>query len=217
MCTITRADDPIDLVTRTSGRPIPGVEVRIVDPDDPTATPLPTGAEGEIRVRGAGVMQGYLDDPAASAAAIDGDGWLATGDIGVVDADANLAIRDRLHDMVIVGGFNVYPAEIERVLGEHPVVAQAAVVGRPDAALGEVPVAFVVARRPGVPDPDLDPDADPDAAADALIGFVRERLASYKVPREIWFVDTLPLTAVPKVDKVALAARARDLSDRRAG
>jgi len=209
VCTITRADDPLDLVTRTSGRPIPGVEVRIVDPDDPTAAPLPTGAEGEIRVRGAGVMQGYLDDRAATAQVIDAHGWLATGDVGVVDAQGNLAIRDRLKDMVIVGGFNVYPAEIERVLGEHPAVAQVAVVGIPDAALGEVPVAFVVPEAKAA-SRDLDPDADADA--DALIAFLRERLASYKVPRTVWFVDELPLTAVPKVDKVALAARARELS-----
>lgn len=201
VCTITRADDPLEVVTRTSGRPIPGVEVRIVDPHDPVATPLPTGVEGEIRVRGAGVMRGYLDDPAATATAIDPDGWLATGDVGAFDAEGNLAIRDRLKDMVIVGGFNVYPAEVERVLGDHPAVAQAAVVGVPDDALGEVPVAFVVT-------------AGADAAAEALVAFVRERLASYKVPRSIWFVDALPLTAVPKVDKVALAARARELSGR---
>ena len=204
VCTITRADDPLDLVTRTSGRPISGVEVRIVDPDDPTATPLPTGAEGEIRVRGAGVMRGYLDDPAATAEVIDTDGWLATGDVGRFDADGNLSICDRLKDMVIVSGFNVYPAEIERVLGEHPAVAQAAVVGMPDDALGEVPAAFIVR-------------SDQTADAAALTAFVRERLASYKVPHAIWFVDELPLTAVAKVDKVALGAQARELSGRRGG
>ena len=176
VCTITRADDPLDLVTRTSGRPISGVEVRIVDPDDPAAT----------------------------AEVIDADGWLATGDIGRFDADGNLAICDRLKDMVIVSGFNVYPAEIERVLGEHPAVAQAAVVGMPDDALGEVPAAFIVL-------------SDQTADADGLTAFVRERLASYKVPRSIWFVDELPLTAVAKVDKVALGAQARELSGRRGG
>ncbi len=133
VCTMTRADDPLALVTETSGRAIPGVEVRIVAPDD------------EIEVRGVGVMQGYLDDPDATAAVMRPGGWLATGDVGALDVDGNLSILDRLHDLVIVGGFNVYPAEIERVLTEHPAVAQAAVVGVPDDARGEIPVAFVIA------------------------------------------------------------------------
>ena len=196
VCTMTRADDPLALVTETSGRAIPGVEVRIVAPDD------------EIEVRGVGVMRGYLDDPDATAAVMRPGGWLATGDVGALDADGNLSILDRLHDLVIVGGFNVYPAELERVLAEHPAVAQAAVVGVPDDARGEIPVAFVIAAD----------TADPDTTdADALLGFVRERLASYKVPRHVWWVDDFPLTPVPKVDKVALAADARarlGISDR---
>lgn len=183
VCTITRADDPIDLVTRTSGRPIPGVEIRIAEPDD------------EIQVRGVGVMEGYLDDPDATAAVLRPDGWLATGDVGALDADGNLSILDRLTDLVIVGGFNVYPAEVERVLAAHPAVAEAAVVGVPDDDKGEVPVAFVVARAP------LD--------VAALLDHARARLASYKQPRHVWFVDALPLTPVPKVDKVALVAEAR--------
>ena len=196
VCTMTRADDPLALVTETSGRAIPGVEVRIVAPDD------------EIEVRGVGVMRGYLDDPDATAAVMRPGGWLATGDVGALDVDGNLSILDRLHDLVIVGGFNVYPAELERVLAEHPAVAQAAVVGVPDDARGEIPVAFVIAAD----------TADPDTTdADALLGFVRERLASYKVPRHVWWVDDFPLTPVPKVDKVALAADARarlGISDR---
>jgi acyl-CoA synthetase (AMP-forming)/AMP-acid ligase II len=217
---ITRADDPLEVVTRTSGRPIPGVEVRVVDPD---GHPLPPGNDGEIQVRGPGVMRGYLDDPRATAEVIDPQGWLATGDVGGLDADGNLAIRDRIKDMVIVGGFNAYPAEIERVLCEHPAVARAAVVGVPDDRLGEVPVAFVVPsaadRDPASTHASIAADASSLADADTLISWVRERLASYKVPRAIWFVDDLPLTAVPKVDKVALAASARDLlglSDRAA-
>jgi len=202
VCTITRADDPLELVTQTSGRAIPGVEARIADPEAAAPTPLPAGTDGEIQVRGVGVMRGYLDDPEATASVMRPDGWLATGDIGVLDADGNLAIRDRLTDMVVVGGFNVYPAELERVLGEHPAVGQAAVVGVPDADKGEVPVAFVVAAAPdgGRAEP---PDAD------ALLDHLRERLASYKQPRHLWFVDALPMTPVPKVDKVALAAEAR--------
>jgi acyl-CoA synthetase (AMP-forming)/AMP-acid ligase II len=198
VCTMTRADDPIELVTQTSGRAIPGVEVRIDSPQP--------GTEGEILVRGVGVMRGYLDDPGATAEVMRPGAWLATGDIGVLDADGNLAIHDRIKDMVIVGGFNVSPAELERVLAEHPAVAQAAVVGRPDADKGEAPVAYVVAADPGAP-----PDAD------ELLAHLRARLASYKQPRHLWFVDGLPLTPVPKVDKVALAtdARARlGLSDR---
>ncbi len=194
---MTRADDPLDLVTRTSGRAIPGVEVRIVDPDAGVPEALPPGTDGEIQVRGVGVMRGYLDDPDATAAVMRPDGWLATGDIGTLDAAGNLTIRDRITDLVIVGGFNVYPAEIERVLGEHPAVAQCAVVGVPDADKGEVPAAFVVAA---------DPHASVDAAT--LLAHLHERLASYKQPRHLWFVDALPMTPVPKVDKVALTADA---------
>ena len=137
VCTMTRADDPLELVTQTSGRAIPGVEVRI-DTDSPDG-------DGEILIRGVGVMRGYLEDPDATAEVMRPGGWLATGDVGALDVQGNLTIRDRLTDMVIVGGFNVYPAEIERVLGEHETVAQAAVVGVPDPDKGEVPVAFVVA------------------------------------------------------------------------
>src|SRR5262245_16334763 len=192
VCTITRADDGLDVVSRTSGRPIPAVEVRVRDANAP-------GDEGEILVRGPGVMLGYLDDDDATAEAVDADGWLATGDIGAFDADGNLEIRDRLKDMVIVGGFNAYPAEIERVLGQHAGVLQAAVVGVPDPRLGEVPVAFVVRAR-------NDPPTDAE-----LIGHVRERLATYKVPRAVYFLNELPMNAIPKVDKVILANVAREL------
>jgi acyl-CoA synthetase (AMP-forming)/AMP-acid ligase II len=193
VCTITRATDALDVVTRTSGRAIPGVEVRIRDAHAP-------GDEGEILVRGPGVMRGYLDDPAATAEVIDADGWLATGDVGALDPDGNLEIRDRLKDMVIVGGFNAYPAEIERVLGEHAGVLQAAVVGVPDERLGEVPVAFVVRAR-------QDPPTDAE-----LLEHVRERLATYKVPRAVYFLNELPMNAIPKVDKVTLANVARELA-----
>jgi len=195
VCTITRAGDPLDVVTRTSGRAIPGVEVRIRDA-------RAAGDEGEILVRGPGVMRGYLDDDAATAAAIDADGWLATGDVGALDPDGNLEIRDRLKDMVIVGGFNAYPAEIERILAEHDGVQQVAVVGVPDERLGEVPVAFVV-RAPNHPPTDAQ-----------LLDFTRERLATYKVPRAIFFLNELPMNAIPKVDKVVLANVARELITR---
>ena len=167
--------------------------------------PVPAGERGEILVRGPGVMRGYLDDPEATRdALVDlGDAdiehrgvWLATGDVGWVDDAGNLRIVDRLHDLLIVGGFNTSPAEIERVLGEHPAVAQVAVVGVPDDRLGEVPGAYVV----------LAPGAALDEAE--LLAWANERLANYKVPRHTWFVDALPLTAVDKVDKQALTDRA---------
>jgi acyl-CoA synthetase (AMP-forming)/AMP-acid ligase II len=112
VCTMTRPGDPVEVVAETSGRPIPGVDVRIVDA---SGAPVPAGARGEISVRGIGVMRGYLDDPAATDATVH-DGWLATGDVGFIGDDGNLRIVDRLKDMVVVGGFNVYPAEVERAL-----------------------------------------------------------------------------------------------------
>jgi HIP---CoA ligase len=203
VCTITRAGDPLDLVAESSGRAVDGVELRIAGEG---RRPVPAGERGEILVHGPGVMRGYLDDPEATRdALVDlGDAdielrgvWLATGDVGWVDDAGNLRIVDRLHDLLIVGGFNTSPAEIERVLGEHPAVAQVAVVGVPDDRLGEVPGAYVV----------LAPGAALDEAE--LLAWANERLANYKVPRHTWFVDALPLTAVDKVDKQALTDRAR--------
>ena len=140
VCTMTRPGDPIGVVAETSGRPIEGVDVQIVDE---SGVPVAVGSRGEIAVRGIGLMAGYLDDPDATAATMRGE-WLATGDVGWIGEDGNLRIVDRLKDMVVVGGFNVYPAEVERVLLEHVDVSQAAVIGLPDARMGEVPGAFVV-------------------------------------------------------------------------
>jgi acyl-CoA synthetase (AMP-forming)/AMP-acid ligase II len=192
VCTITRPGDPIDVVAETSGRPIEGVDVRIVDG---SGAPLPPGSRGEIAVRGIGIMHGYLDDPEATRAVMHGE-WLATGDVGWIGEDGNLRIVDRLKDMVVVGGFNVYPAEVERVLLEHAAVAQAAVIGLPDARMGEVPGAFVVPV--------------PGAAIDVedLVGFMGERLAKFKVPRTVWVVDRLPLNAAGKVAKAELRSDA---------
>ena len=192
VCTITRAGDPVEIVAETSGRPIPGVEVRTVAAD---GSPSPSGDRGEIVVRGLNVMAGYLDDPAATALAVR-DGWLYTGDIGWIGEDGCLRIVDRLKDMVIVGGFNVYPAEIERVLLEHPDVEQAAVVGVADRRLGEVTVAFVVAAQGHQP------------STDDLVNFCRGRLANFKVPRQVWFVERLPVNAAGKVHKPDLRASA---------
>ncbi|MGW9497131.1 FadD3 family acyl-CoA ligase [Streptomyces prasinus] len=187
--TACSADDDAETVALTAGRPIDGVEVRITDGD---LRPLPAGRDGEIMVRGHNVMLGYLDDPAASAAAVDADGWLTTGDVGHLDERGNLVVTGRSKDMFVVGGFNVYPAEVEQVLAGHDTVAEAAVVGVPDARLGEVGRAYVTAR-PGT-------GADPDV----LVGWCRERLANFKVPREVVVLGALPRNASGKVDKAAL-------------
>jgi acyl-CoA synthetase (AMP-forming)/AMP-acid ligase II len=194
VCTITRAGDPVDVIAETSGRPIPGVEVRTIGPDGRF---LAEGEQGEIVVRGGSVMAGYLDDPEATAEAVR-DGWLRTGDVGWVGGDGNLRIVDRLKDMVIVGGFNVYPAEVEAVLRAHPDVDQVAVVGVPDDRLGEVPAAFVVPAAGGEP------------SGEALLELCRARLANFKCPRHIWLVEGLPVNAAGKVDKPELRAAASD-------
>ena len=138
-------------------------------------------------VRGYGVMQGYLDDPVATADAIDTGGWLHTGDLGNLDDAGRLRVVGRKKDMFIVGGFNAYPAEIEGFLMNHPAVAQAAVIGVPDERLGQVGKAFVV-RKDAV-------------SAEELIGWCRERMAGFKVPRSVQFLQALPLNATGKVVK----------------
>ncbi|GAA4296132.1 3-((3aS,4S,7aS)-7a-methyl-1,5-dioxo-octahydro-1H-inden-4-yl)propanoate--CoA ligase FadD3 [Mycobacterium paraffinicum] len=184
MGTMCRADDDAVTVATTCGRPFADFELRI----DAT-TP---GEAGEVLLRGPNVMLGYLDDQAATAAAIDRDGWLHTGDIGAVDAAGNLRITDRLKDMYICGGFNVYPAEVEQVLARMEGVADAAVIGVPDERLGEVGRAFVV-TRPGV---DLDEQS--------VIAYTREHLANFKAPRSVRFVDALPRNPGGKVVKPQL-------------
>jgi acyl-CoA synthetase (AMP-forming)/AMP-acid ligase II len=140
-------------------------------------------------------MPGYLDDPAATADAVDAGGWLHTGDIGVMDERGNLRVTDRTKDMFIVGGFNAYPAEIENRLLEHPGIAQAAVIGVPDERMGEVGIAFVIPRRGQTVDPD------------EVIAWAREQMANYKVPRRVEVVDALPLNASGKVLKYELRER----------
>jgi HIP---CoA ligase len=172
--TLSRPGDSFEAVATTAGLPCDGVEVRIAD-------------DGEILVRGYNVMQGYLDDPAATAEAIDADGWLHTGDLGNFDDTGRLRVVGRKKDMFIVGGFNAYPAEIEGFLLEHPEVAQAAVIGISDDRLGQVGKAFVVAKS--------------KVSADDLLAWCRERMAGFKVPRSIEFRDELPLNATGKVMK----------------
>ena len=169
-------DDP-ERVASTSGRAAAGFEIRIAGPD---GAPRPAGEAGEILLRGPNVMLGYLDDPAATREAIDPGGWLHTGDVGHLDPDGYLTITDRLKDMYICGGFNVYPAEVEQVLARFEGVAEAAVVGIPDGRLGEVGRAYLV-PRPGCT---LD--------AEAVLAWCRPRLANYKLPRQVVFRDSLP-------------------------
>jgi len=179
VATMCRPGDAAELVARTSGRSAAGFEVRI-------------GERDEILLRGPNLMLGYLDDPEATRAAVDGGGWLHTGDAGRLDPAGYLTITGRLKDMYICGGFNVYPAEVEQVLARLDGVAESAVVGTPDPRLGEVGQAFIV-RRPGHV---LD-------AADVL-AFCRERLAGYKVPRRVEFRDALPRNPSGKVLKRVL-------------
>ena len=184
-----RQGDPDEVVSLTSGRAIPDVEVAVVDGD---GKPVAAGEPGEVLVRGYNVMVGYWEDPEATAATIDAEGWLHTGDVGVLDEAGNLRITDRLKDMYVVGGFNAYPAEVEQVLVRHEAVSEAAVIGVPDERLGEVGKAFVVPRAGAAVEP-----AD-------LVAWCKERLAGYKVPRTVELVDALPRNATGKVDKKLL-------------
>ncbi|MGK2947893.1 MAG: FadD3 family acyl-CoA ligase [Acidimicrobiales bacterium] len=195
--TVCRPDDPPELISGSSGRAIPGVEVRIVDDD---GAEVPHGDPGEIVVRGYNVMQGYFEAPEQTAEVIDADGWLHTGDIGTMDADGYVAITDRKKDMFISGGFNAYPAEIERLLLRHPDLAQVAVIGVPDERMGEVGLAFVVPATGADPEPE------------AVIAWAREHLANFKVPRHVRVVDALPMNASNKVLKGELRAQAADVT-----
>ncbi|MGP2441199.1 FadD3 family acyl-CoA ligase [Streptomyces sp. JW3] len=176
--TASRPGDPYEAVATTVGRPCAGFEVRVAD-------------DREVLVRGYSVMRGYLDDPAATAEAVDADGWLHTGDLGELDAEGRLRIVGRKKDMFVVGGFNAYPAEIEGFLLRHPAVAQAAVIGVPDARLGQVGKAFVVRRG--------------EVTGSELIAWAKEHMAGFKVPRHIEFRTGLPLTATGKVMKDQLS------------
>ncbi|MEV6957015.1 FadD3 family acyl-CoA ligase [Streptomyces sp. NPDC051183] len=190
--TMCRRGDPAQTIASTSGRAIPGTEVRVTGAD---GLALPVGQAGEVWVRGHNVMQGYFEEPAETAEAITAEGWLRTGDVGVLDAGGNLRITDRIKDMFIVGGFNAYPAEIEQLLGLHPDIADIAVVGVPDPRLGEVGKAYAV-RRPGA-----------TLTADDLIAWSRREMANYKVPRAVEFVPELPRNASGKVLKRELRVR----------
>ena len=166
------------------GQPLPGVELRILDP---AGQPLPAGEIGEIATRSLANMTGYYNLPQATAATIDGEGWLHTGDAGYLDADGYLFLKDRIKDLIISGGENVYPAEVEVAICDHPDVAEVAVIGVPDAKWGEAGKAVVVAK----------PGTDPEAAS--IIAWARARIAAYKTPRYVEFVAALPRNASGKI------------------
>jgi acyl-CoA synthetase (AMP-forming)/AMP-acid ligase II len=193
----TVVGDPDETVATTVGRPMPDVELHIVAPGNSgEGPPLPGGEVGEVVCRSPAMMREYWRDPELTAQVIDAGGWLHTGDLGYLGDDGNLRLVGRLKEMYIRGGYNVYPVEVEGVLSDHPGVARVAVVGIPDAVLGEVGVAFVV------------PAAGADTAAlarDELRAWSRARLADYKAPDRVVLVDDLPVNSMHKVDKSALA------------
>jgi acyl-CoA synthetase (AMP-forming)/AMP-acid ligase II len=191
--TMCRSGDDAETIATTSGRAIPDVEVIVADPG---GAEVPRGTPGEILIRGFNVMVGYLDDPEQTAEAVDADGWLHTGDIGVMDERGYVQITDRVKDMFIVGGFNAYPAEIENLMMAHPAIAQVAVVGIPDDRLGEVGVAFVIPRTGTTAD------------GDEIVAWCRAEMANFKVPRRVVLVDELPLNATGKILKYELRDRA---------
>ncbi|OYX92110.1 MAG: fatty acid--CoA ligase, partial [Novosphingobium sp. 35-62-5] len=184
---MTRQGDDAQTIANTCGYPLPGTQVRCVGED---GQDMPPGEAGELLVRSHGVTRGYLDDPAATAEAIDAQGWLHTGDIGTIDVRGYLKITDRKKDMFISGGFNVYPAEIEAMLATHPAIAQAAVIGIADERMGELGKAFIVLRAGA---------QAPEEAA--LIAWSRENMANYKVPRAFVILPELPKNAAGKVLK----------------
>ncbi|MCV7231639.1 long-chain fatty acid--CoA ligase [Mycobacterium branderi] len=186
LVTTSEPGDDIDDIANSVGRPARDVEVKVVDD---TGAAVPAGEPGEVLVRGYNVMRGYWEDPQATAAVIDGDGWLHTGDIATMNQRGFLTIVDRKKDMFIVGGFNAYPAEIEQVLRQHEGVVDAAVIGVPDERMGEVGAAFVVAEH---------------LTEQELINWARERLANYKVPRHVLLVDEIPRNASMKIIKSRL-------------
>ncbi len=194
--TICEQTDPIETIATTVGHPLEGLELRIVDDD---GRDRPAGEPGEVLVRGFNVMSGYFNAPEATAAAVDPDGWLHTGDVGTLGAGGYLRIVDRKKDIFIVGGFNVSAAEVESVILRRDDIAHVAVVASPDARLGEVGVAFVVPR----------PGSSPDAAE--IVAWCREHMANFKAPRHVHLVDSLPTTSTGKVQKAELRRRAEDL------
>jgi acyl-CoA synthetase (AMP-forming)/AMP-acid ligase II len=191
----TSEGDDAEAIATTVGRPRPGFELKLVDEKGREVAP---GEAGEVLLRSGSVMAGYLDDPEETAKVLSPDGWLRTGDLGTTDEVGRLRIVGRVKDMFIVGGFNAYPAEIENALLRHPAIRQAAVIGIPDARLGEVGMAFVVV------------DSD-EVSGEDIVAWARDQMANYKVPRVVAVVDELPLNATGKVMKEVLRERAASI------
>ncbi|CAB1368543.1 FadD3 family acyl-CoA ligase [Denitratisoma oestradiolicum] len=184
--TVCDPSEDAETIATTSGRAIPGIELRCIDE---AGKPVPAGSAGEIVIRGYCVMKGYMDDEEGTREAIDSEGWLHTGDVGILDERGNLRITDRLKDMFIVGGFNCYPAEVEKLLSVHPAIAQVAVVGVPDERMGEVGCAFVLLKEGAQLD------------EKGLIAWSRENMSNYKVPRYVRIEKAFPTNASGKVLK----------------
>jgi len=188
--TICRPDDSAEIISHSSGRAMDGIEVKLVDPEGNT---VPPNEKGEIWCRGFNVMQHYFENEEATAETISADGWLKTGDVGVMDENGYVDITGRIKEMFIVGGFNCYPAEIENALCDMPGIARAAVVGVPDERMGEVAKAYLVK------------DAGAEVDEEAVIAWSRDNMANYKVPRSVVFLEELPMNAGGKVVKSQLA------------
>jgi fatty-acyl-CoA synthase len=198
--TQTRADDSLERRVSTVGRVHPHVEVKIIDPE--TGLTLPRGEPGELCTRGYSVMLGYWEEPEKTAEAIDRARWMHTGDLGVMDADGYVNITGRIKDMVIRGGENIYPREIEEFLYTHPDILDAQVIGVPDERYGEELCAWVTLR-----------DGAPQLTADALREFATGKLAHYKIPRYVLVVDSFPMTVTGKVRKVEMREKSVELLD----
>ncbi|MBA4547668.1 AMP-binding protein [Thermoactinomyces intermedius] len=188
--TQTRTDDPLDVRVATVGRPLPHVEVKIIDPE--SKKPLPPGKQGELCTRGYHVMKGYYKMPEATREVIDEEGWLHTGDLAVENKDGTYRITGRLKDMIIRGGENIYPREIEEFLYMHPKVLDVQIVGVPDEKYGEVSVAFI-RKKEGV-----------NCTEEEIIEFCKGNIARYKIPSQVIFVDKYPMTASGKIQKYKL-------------
>ncbi|WP_344122098.1 AMP-binding protein [Streptomyces blastmyceticus] len=193
--TQTRADDEVERRTGTVGRVLPHLQVKIVDQD--TGATLARGEAGELCTRGYSVMLGYWEEPERSAEAVDAEGWMHTGDLAVMDEDGYVRIVGRIKDMIIRGGENVYPREIEEFLYSHPKISDVQVIGVPDEKYGEEVMACVVLRDPAA-----------TLSRDELARFCRGRLAHYKIPRHLWILESFPMTVSGKVRKVELRERA---------
>ncbi|MBD0324609.1 MAG: AMP-binding protein, partial [Aldersonia sp.] len=189
--TQTRADDDLELRVSTVGRVHPHLEVKVVDPE--TGLTVPRGEPGELCTRGYSVMLGYWDDPDRTADAIDGDGWMHTGDLAVMREDGYCNIVGRIKDLVIRGGENVYPREVEEFLYTHPDIEDAQVIGVPDEKYGEEICAWI-RMKPGREPLD----------ANAIRTFATGKLAHYKIPRYVHIVDEFPMTVTGKVRKIEM-------------